>query len=486
MVVIVVGLLAACASDPHPPAPAVSVAPIGTRAAAAEPAEPAATARLSTATVTLEGRLPLSEALRQLSAQTGVALELDPGLDGPAAVRLAVRRQPWERALSALLHAGGLRAVRAGGGLRVGRGQLPGLPFDPPPETPPPVPPPLPPPGGARAIDLNVEGADLAQVVARIAEQAGVPIAVDPDVHERVSAALTGVPWREALEVLARLARCEVVEARGRLLVRRPEEVLLDFTAADVRTLLELLAAYGGHSLVIAPEAPRVEITLRQRARLAPLRLSEALGAASGLMIERRGDLLLVGAAAGWGSLDLDSEPVPLPEPAATQPPVRLRARGAPVRPILGALARLAGYTLVSGPLPPAWLQLDREGDPGQVLRAVLAAAGLEARVEGQLLVVLGAHGPARTSPPVSAELTLKDGRRVGLGVEATLVLVGDEAELDSRALIDGRLYAIGDPLRDPATGQPLQVELAYVAPDGLLLTGEALGGDGQVRIEFP
>ena len=62
-------------------------------------------------------------------------------------------------------------------------------------------------------ITVEVEGRDLVEVVAMIAAQARVEIFVVPDIHETVTISLRRIGWRDALAVIAKMARCEVEES---------------------------------------------------------------------------------------------------------------------------------------------------------------------------------------------------------------------------------------------------------------------------------
>ena len=104
-------------------------------------------------------------------------------------------------------------------------------------------------------INVDVEDADLADVMEQIGRQVGRNILVDPSVQERVSTSLHDIEWREAVEVIARMTRCEVEERPGGILIlTQPPKVTIQFTDANVRTVLQLLAAYSGKNIIISPE----------------------------------------------------------------------------------------------------------------------------------------------------------------------------------------------------------------------------------------
>lgn len=108
--------------------------------------------------------------------------------------------------------------------------------------------------GGAQRIHIDVDNVDLADVMDLIGRQVGRNILVDPTVQESVTVSLRDIPWREAVDVIARMTRCEVEERPGGILVlTQPPKVTIQFTDANVRTVLQLLAAYSGKNIIISP-----------------------------------------------------------------------------------------------------------------------------------------------------------------------------------------------------------------------------------------
>lgn len=108
--------------------------------------------------------------------------------------------------------------------------------------------------GASQRIHVDVDDVDLSEVMERIGRQVGRNILVDPSVQERVTVSLRDIPWREAVDVIARMTRCEVEErAGGILILTQPPKVTIQFTDANVRTVLQLLAAYSGKNIIISP-----------------------------------------------------------------------------------------------------------------------------------------------------------------------------------------------------------------------------------------
>ncbi|HZU97364.1 MAG TPA: hypothetical protein VFF73_11755, partial [Planctomycetota bacterium] len=112
-------------------------------------------------------------------------------------------------------------------------------------------------------IDIACEEAELRDVVATIGSRVGRPILVDSDVHEKVSIALRQIPWRDALDVLARMHKCDIDTIGSETLVfTQAPKVTIQFHQANVRVVLQLLAAYSGKNIVIAPSCPSTELSV--------------------------------------------------------------------------------------------------------------------------------------------------------------------------------------------------------------------------------
>lgn len=118
----------------------------------------------------------------------------------------------------------------------------------------------------AERIHVDVEDADLGEVLRQIARQVGASLVVDPRVQETVTVSLRDIPWRECVDVLARMTRCEVVERpAGMLLVTQPSTHSATFEDAAASTVLHLLAAQGGERVWVDPAvSARVSVTLAE------------------------------------------------------------------------------------------------------------------------------------------------------------------------------------------------------------------------------
>jgi type II secretory pathway component HofQ len=103
-------------------------------------------------------------------------------------------------------------------------------------------------------IDVHTDHEPLQSVVARIGALVNRTILVDPTVQEVVTADLVAVPWREAIDVIARLCRCEVEERAGGALVLVQPQIVTIQGEANARTTLQLLAAFEGRNIVLPDE----------------------------------------------------------------------------------------------------------------------------------------------------------------------------------------------------------------------------------------
>lgn len=148
-------------------------------------------------------------------------------------------------------------------------------------------------------VDVEARDRDLREVLAEVSRRSGRTIVLDARVRERVTLSLRQVSWRDAVEVLARRARCTVeVLPGGGLLLTRPERITVELVDADVRTALLLLARFAERSVVLGPEVQgRVTLSLRE---VEPARAFEAVARTAGdFAVVADGALVTVGAGRG-------------------------------------------------------------------------------------------------------------------------------------------------------------------------------------------
>lgn len=105
-------------------------------------------------------------------------------------------------------------------------------------------------------IDLaGVADRPIEDVLKVIRDKSGANILLAPGVDARVSMAFKGVPWREALYLVAENAGCVVEERRGRVfMVSKPERVSFEFDDEDIRKAIQAIATQANANIVIAPD----------------------------------------------------------------------------------------------------------------------------------------------------------------------------------------------------------------------------------------
>jgi type II secretory pathway component GspD/PulD (secretin) len=100
---------------------------------------------------------------------------------------------------------------------------------------------------------LDVEDADLRAVVGLIAGDCGTRIDVAPDIHETVTISLHDIAGGAALELIAKMTKCNLVHWDDRIAVVRVPRVTIQIDDADVGTVLHLLFAYSGKNAIVSP-----------------------------------------------------------------------------------------------------------------------------------------------------------------------------------------------------------------------------------------
>lgn len=152
--------------------------------------------------------------------------------------------------LPALLYAGFLAALL---GCQSGEPE----PENAPAETPAPVATPAPtasPAPESMRINITHEEQDLADLVEQIGARVGRTILVDPDVSETVSINLPSLPWRELIDVLAKMTRCEVEERPDGVIVLSQPAIFTIQGHSTPEGLLHAVARFADRSGVVVPK----------------------------------------------------------------------------------------------------------------------------------------------------------------------------------------------------------------------------------------
>ena len=107
----------------------------------------------------------------------------------------------------------------------------------------------------AATISLDVRERPLADVLKLIRDRSGANILLAPGVEANVTIAFSGVPWVEALSLVAENAGCIVVVSRGRVFkIEKPERVTFSFEDEDIRRVIQAIATKGEANVVVAPD----------------------------------------------------------------------------------------------------------------------------------------------------------------------------------------------------------------------------------------
>jgi type IV pilus assembly protein PilQ len=157
----------------------------------------------------------------------------------------------------------------------------------------------------AATITLDVKDRPLGDVLNLIRDRSGANILLAPGVEATVTVAFSGVPWREALEIVAERAECVVIESRGRVFkVTKPPRVSFSFQDEDIRKVIEAIAQAAEANIIISPEVQGlVTMVVKNRPwRDALDNVVKTLGFA--IVEEERGVLRIVTPAALEEQLD--------------------------------------------------------------------------------------------------------------------------------------------------------------------------------------
>ncbi|HBP19110.1 MAG TPA: hypothetical protein DEA08_15150, partial [Planctomycetes bacterium] len=190
-------------------------------------------------------------------------------------------------------------------------------------------------------IDLECAGNSLHDVLSAIGVAVKRPLLVAPEVEEDVTVSLRDVPWRECVEVLARMCRCEVASLDEEvLLVRQPARVTLELEETPIAQACALIARSAGASVIVGAGV-RGKVTLSLRGAAPDAALEQAARAA-GVHAQRRGDLVLVTRQ----KLLAYRAPAPVKLPA--KPRVNVDVEESQLADVLAQLGRTGGLNLVA------------------------------------------------------------------------------------------------------------------------------------------
>lgn len=221
-------------------------------------------------------------------------------------------------------------------------------------------------------VDLSFSDAPVAQVFQSLADVAGLNVLVDPDAQGRVTVTLRRVSAQEALDLVSRLTGYGYRIVGNTLVVAPHERLRADFGTVEIAIIPVRHVDLQNAADLVARLYPDADVVP---------------DAATNALIVRGGAEELAEVQRLLAQYDR----------APRQP---LEFRNAPVESVLWALAERAGWNLVVEGRLEGELTASLEGmDYRQALELVGAAAGLQYRLEGNVLAVRQLPPPAEPQP---------------------------------------------------------------------------------------
>lgn len=266
-------------------------------------------------------------------------------------------------------------------------------------------------------LNVDVEDMPLGDVMDAIADKAGVAIVTAAEVEEEVTVTLREIPWREAVEVIAKMCRCKVSEPwPGVLLVAPGARVTVSLEDMSLSFACELIGETAGLDVVIGPGvAGRVSLDLERVEGAKALRLAARSAGAS---IQIEDGLALITKA----PLPASGQAPKRPEPSG--PYVDLRVEEGYLDDVVLKLAKEAGLNLIPDPgqSEPLWLSL--KGVPWRsALEAIAYSANARIQEEpGGILRLV--RVPKVRQPLTMVEEDLREAlRRLAVEAERSVVV---------------------------------------------------------------
>ena len=104
-------------------------------------------------------------------------------------------------------------------------------------------------------INVDTDGESLREVMDQIARQTGHTIVVEDEAAKEIcNISLRQIPWREAVDVICAMMRCKVEQLGESLFISLRVKVTLEFRNGNLTSVLRVLSAYAGRSMVLGPE----------------------------------------------------------------------------------------------------------------------------------------------------------------------------------------------------------------------------------------
>lgn len=229
-------------------------------AAVASAGEPAPAEVFVTLKVTNAG---VREVIEQVARQADINIVVAD--DVAERITVEFNNEPWRDALRAVVEAKNLRVEeRPDGVLYVSRRPEPGTPEKKRNDSV---------AGQGDKVDLTARDRRLGDILSELAREAGISIVVESGrvakleelkvpAERLMNIDLRGVPWPQALSLIAEKAGLEVEKLSEALFVVRRPHISFAFADAPVREVLDLIAKQSGMNIVVAPEV-KGNVTMR-------------------------------------------------------------------------------------------------------------------------------------------------------------------------------------------------------------------------------
>ncbi len=266
-----------------------------------------------------------------------------------------------------------------------------------------------------KKIDLLASDVALEDVAADLGEKAELVVAVAPPLaakHRRVSIALRGVSWREALDRVARDTNARLRSVPGGVLLEErtvPAKVTLSAKGMALREAIAAIVSAGPMSLVVAPDVTGT-IDLDVKDEPWPRVLRSVLEP-RGLHAVVRGEILLVsarGPASGEVELGLEEPDPPIRWPLRVAEdvtkPIDAEVEDADLRDVMDEIGRRVGRNILVEAAANASVTLAITKCPWR--KAVEVFAGDAGAVVHEASGILLVRKPERVTVSASGELT--------------------------------------------------------------------------------
>ncbi|MFC1587407.1 hypothetical protein ACFL54_03770 [Planctomycetota bacterium] len=142
-------------------------------------------------------------------------------------------------------------------------------------------------------ITLDYRDTDLRDIVDYISRRARKTIIIEPDVDEKLTISLIDVPWRKALDLIAKQAAVVVRQEGNTWFISKPPRITMNFRDADIRVVIEIIAKLSNANIVVASD---VEGSVNLHLKDVPwdIALNNVIKTANFTLVKEEGNILRV------------------------------------------------------------------------------------------------------------------------------------------------------------------------------------------------